>query len=94
MPLIDEYKGIKFAMRLLDADHHFEPHVHAMYDKYEISIDFNGNVLAGSMPRKQLADIKYWLRIHAEPLRQAWSVAVTGEDSNLAKFFTTDKEAD
>lgn len=33
---------------------HKKPHLHAWYSGFEASIDFDGNVLAGRLPRKQL----------------------------------------
>ena len=48
------------------------PHVHAIYSEYEMSIDFDGNILAGELPRKQTKLVEAWVLLHTDELNAAW----------------------
>lgn len=37
-----------------DTKHHNKPHVHVYYGEYEASVGVDGELLAGSLPRKQM----------------------------------------
>jgi hypothetical protein len=53
MPLISSFLGILVYMFKEKGGHHNRPHVHAVYGGHKISMAFDGEVLAGSFPRKQ-----------------------------------------
>ncbi|MDE6710645.1 MAG: DUF4160 domain-containing protein [Oscillospiraceae bacterium] len=61
---------------------HNKPHIHAYYGEYEASIGIDGELLAGSIPVKQLRMIQAWLAIHEEEAYAAWNKAVQGEQFN------------
>ena len=69
MPIISMFFGIRIYIYLEEGGQHNVPHVHAIYGEYEMAIDFNGNILAGSLPRKQQAMVVAWVLMHDEELR-------------------------
>ena len=71
-------RGIKFEVRPREKNHNL-PHVHAKYDKYEISIAIEtGEVLAGNVPPSQQKIAIRWVRDNKEYLLGKWSdIAIT-----------------
>lgn len=49
------------------------------YGDYEAVVAVDGDLLAGSIPAKQLKIIIGWLAIHEEEVYKAWNNAVRGE---------------
>ena len=45
---------------------HNKPHVHVHYGEYQASIGIDGELLAGSLPVKQLKMVVGWLALHEE----------------------------
>ena len=64
MPIISMFFGIRIYIYLERGGQHNVPHIYAIYDEYEAAIDFDGNVLEGSLPRKQLAMVVAWVLMH------------------------------
>ena len=80
MPVISMFYGILIRMYLLDNQHHNLPHIHARYAEHEASISLvDGEVLAVSLPRKQLRLVQAWIELHQEELLVDWSLATEGE---------------
>ena len=79
MPELSRFMGIIIKMLFNDNVQHNKPHIHAYYGEYEASIGIDGELLAGSMPVKQLKIIQAWLVIHEEEAYAAWNKAVRGE---------------
>lgn len=79
MPELSRFMGIIIKMLFNDNVQHNKPHIHAYYGEYEASIGIDGELLAGSMPVKQLKIIQAWLVIHEEEAYAAWNKAVKGE---------------
>ena len=79
MPELSRFMGIVIKMLFKDISQHNKPHVHAQYGDYEASIGIDGELLAGSMPVKQLRMIQGWLALHEEEAYTAWNKAVQGE---------------
>lgn len=71
--------GIIIKMLYNDNSQHNKPHIHAYYCEYEASIGIDGELLAGSIPVKQLRMVQGWLAIHEEEAYAAWNKAVKGE---------------
>lgn len=46
---------------------------------YEAAIGIDGELLAGSLPRKQFKIITGWLAFHEDEAYKAWNLAVKGE---------------
>jgi hypothetical protein len=62
-----------------DNGQHNKPHIHAYYNEYEASIGIDGELLAGSLPVKQLKLVEAWLTIHEDELYASWNLAVRNE---------------
>ena len=80
MPLISSFYGVLIYLYWLDTRQHDLPHIHAMYagDEAVFSID-SGDVLDGSLPRRQTRMVLAWIEIHRDELLADWSLAVKGE---------------
>jgi hypothetical protein len=79
------FKGLTVDIYWFDDDQHSKPHVHAEYGNDKISIGIDGEVLAGSLPAKQLKQLKAWLTIYEDDLYEAWNKAVKGENPGKIK---------
>ena len=66
-------------MMFFDTGRHNKPHVHVNYGEYEAVIAIDGELLAGSLPLKQMKIITGWLALHEEEAYKAWNLAVRGE---------------
>ena len=74
------FYGILIRMYLLDNQHHNLPHLHARYAEFEASINLkDGEVLVGSLPRKQLRLVQAWVELHRDELMADWELAQNGE---------------
>ena len=71
-------RGIKLEVRPREQNHNL-PHVHAKYDKYEISIAIEtGEILAGNLPPSQKKTAIRWVRDNKDSLLGKWSeIAIT-----------------
>lgn len=79
MPELSRFFGIVVKMLYMDNLQHNKPHIHVYYGDYEASVGIDGELLAGSMPVKQLKIIQAWVIIHEDELYKAWNMAVKGE---------------
>lgn len=79
MPELSRFMGIIIKMLYNDNSQHNKPHIHVYYGEYEASIGIDGELLAGSIPVKQLRMVQGWLAIHEEEAYAAWNKAVKGE---------------
>lgn len=68
-----------------DTKQHNKPHVHVYYGEYEAAIGIDGELLAGSLPYKQLKMVTGWLAFYEEEAYAAWNLAVRGEHFNKIK---------
>ncbi len=71
-PILSMFYGIIVRMNYEKNEKHNTPHIHAEYQGYEISIDFEGEVIAGSFPKKQLKLLQAWIVIHEDDLKANW----------------------
>lgn len=76
MPELCRFYGIIIKMLYSDTVQHHKPHIHAYYQDYEASVGIDGELLAGSIPVKQLKLIQAWLVLHEDELYAAWNKAV------------------
>jgi hypothetical protein len=67
-------------MYFKDSEQHHTPHFHAKYGDFEASLDFDGNILAGSLPHKQMKYIIAWADIHKDELIALWDIMQTSEE--------------
>ena len=54
MPELSRFYGIIIKMYFNDTQQHHKPHIHAFYGDYEAVVAVDGDLLAGSIPAKQL----------------------------------------
>lgn len=81
MPIISMFYGIIIRMFLIDNKHHNLPHIHAKYAEFEAFISiWEGEILAGELPRKQLRLVQAWIELHRDELLADWELAVGGEN--------------
>lgn len=76
MPELSRFFNIIIKMIYSDNDQHHKPHFHVYYAEYEASVGVDGELLAGSLPVKQLKLVQAWAAIHEDELYQAWNNAV------------------
>lgn len=79
MPELSNFYGIFVYMRYNDITKHYKPHVHVKYNGYEAVVSLDGELLAGSFPKKQFRILVGWLALREEEVYQAWNKAVKGE---------------
>lgn len=72
MPTISLFHGIIISMFTND---HPPPHFHARYAEFKAIIDIQtGRLIAGSLPRPQLAIIQRWRQLHTAALMENWAL--------------------
>ena len=76
MPELSRFFNIVIKMIFSDNVQHNKPHFHVYYAEYEASIGVDGELIAGSLPVKQLRLVQAWAAIHEEELYRAWNKAV------------------
>jgi Domain of unknown function (DUF4160) len=74
MPRISFFYGITIWMYWNEGAH-ARPHLHARYAGQAASIDFTGELTAGSMPRRALALVAEWAALHQDELLANWERA-------------------
>lgn len=72
MPEISRFYGIVIT---INYNEHLPPHFHARYGDDRASINVEGGILAGSLPRRALALVRTWTRLHRVELLRDWELA-------------------
>ena len=78
MPELSRFYGLIIKLLYMDDGQHNKPHVHVYYGEYEASIGIDGELLAGSLPVKQMRLVQAWLVLHEDEAYAAWNNAVAG----------------
>ena len=76
MPELSRFFGIIIRMMFNDSGQHKMPHIHVVYGEYEAVVGFDGEVIDGYIPAKQMKLVSAWVTIHEEELNDAWSKAI------------------
>lgn len=79
MPIICMFGGIKIYIYVERNERHSVPHLHAYYAEHSIVVDFEGNVLEGSLPRKKQAMLVAWTMMHEDELRANYDLMLEGQ---------------
>lgn len=79
MPELSRFYGLVIKLMYNDTGQHNKPHVHVYYGDYSASIGVDGELLAGSLPLKQVRLVQAWLILHEEEVYGAWNNAVSGK---------------
>ena len=81
MPRISEFFGIAIYLYYVDTNRHSAPHFHAKYGEHEATYSIpDGDLLAGSLPKRQERLVQGWCALRVQELEQAWTRAVNMED--------------
>lgn len=81
MPAISMFYGVLIYMYFFDNKRHHTPHVHAEYAEHKAVLSIaDGEVLDGSLPKKQLKMVQAWMAIHEEELLADWKLAIKGQE--------------
>ncbi len=56
---------------------HPPPHVHAIHGDDEAIITLDGVLLEGSLPRRQLVQVREWIDLHRDELIENWDRVTT-----------------
>jgi len=78
MPELSRFSGMVIKLLFNDNAKHSKPHVHVTYGEYKASVAIDGELLAGSLPHKQLKIVVGWLALNEEEAYKAWNNAVRG----------------
>jgi hypothetical protein len=76
LPRISYFYGIGIWM-YWNEGRHSTPHFHAYYGEHEASLDMAGEILAGSLPARQLRLVRAWTRLHVDELNARWNLAAS-----------------
>lgn len=79
MPILSLFYGIIIRMYDENGEPHHTPHIHAEYQGQEASFDIDGNMLSGSIPKKQRKLVEAWIAINEEDLRANWELLQKGQ---------------
>lgn len=82
MPSISTFFGIN--IKMYSSNEHNPPHFHAEYQGFKAVCDFNGELIKGAMPKRQMKFIAAWAEIHKDELTSNWELAM--QEKPLAKI--------
>ena len=74
VPRISFFYGIAVYM-YWDEGVHARPHFHARYSGQAASVAFDGQIIAGSLPRRAATLVAEWARLHGSELEANWERA-------------------
>lgn len=75
MPTISMFLGI--IIRMYNNGEHNPPHFHASYQGCKAVFNFDGEITAGKMPRRQMKFIAAWAEMHKDELLANWELAMS-----------------
>ena len=79
-PTISMFFGIIVSMYWEKGEPHHAPHIHAMYQDHKAVFSIpEGDLLAGSLPRKQAKLVGGWIALHEDELLANWTLAMNNE---------------
>lgn len=76
MPEISRFLGIVIGMFY---NEHGVPHFHAVYGEHEATVEIESERIHGVLPRRALALVLEWNRLHRTELLEAWHRARASE---------------
>lgn len=72
MPIISRFFGIVIFMFWRE---HRPPHFHAKYGDEEIVVEIESGQVNGAMPKRALALVQEWRKLHKKELLNEWDLA-------------------
>ena len=79
MPRLSEFRGMIFSM-FWDEPLHHRPHFHVAYGEHRASFDLAGELIVGSIPRRQRRLVKRWAKLHFDELNADWDLVREEEE--------------
>lgn len=79
MPTLSVFYGIIVRMYSEQGGKHNMPHIHAEYQNYKATVDLEGNIIEGDLPKNKLKLLLAWIEIHKEDLYANWTLLVNGD---------------
>lgn len=80
MPEISRFFGIIIRMYSETGEPHHIPHLHAYYQDLVATYRVDtGELMAGSLPRRQQRLVEAWIELYREELLVDWDLADAGE---------------
>ena len=76
MPTISMFYGIIIRMYYVD---HNPPHIHVFYDNSMARFNFNGEIIEGKLPNKQIKLVQAWIELHRQELEADWELSRNSE---------------
>ena len=76
MPIISSFYGVIISMYYEKGGQHHTPHFHARYAGEKAEVNFDGEIIAGTLPPKQAALVKAWALLHHDELAANWELAM------------------
>ena len=80
MPEISRFEGMIIRMLFSDVGQHSKPHIHVEHAEYKASVAIDGELLAGSLPKKKYTLLQAWMILHEDELYAAWNNAVQNKE--------------
>lgn len=77
MPVLSMFYGIIVRMYKELGGRHNAPHLHASYSGEEVVMNFDGEIIEGALPRKQIKLLEAWITIHQDELKANWEIMST-----------------
>ena len=72
MPSVSRFYGIVIYFYWQE---HAPPHFHAKYNGQEISVEIDSGNVVGSLPKRAMAMVEAWRRLHIRELMLDWNKA-------------------
>jgi Domain of unknown function (DUF4160) len=80
MPELSRFFGIIIRMYMEAGEPHHSPHFHAYYQDDVAVFSLEPiDLIAGSLPRRQLRLVEAWAELHQDELLAAWELLQAGE---------------
>jgi Domain of unknown function (DUF4160) len=74
------FYGVLVRMYMRDDKQHHLPHIHVQYAEHTAVYTIpDGELLEGSLPKKQQRLLQAWVELHEDELMADWALAVAGE---------------
>ena len=77
MPTISMFYGIIVTMNYND---HNPPHIHVKYQDSNAVLDMDGEIMQGTLPRKQLRLVQAWIEYRRDEIMANWELAAKGDN--------------
>ena len=79
-PAISMFFGVIITMYWEKDEPHHLPHIHAKYQEHNAVFSIpEGEILAGSLPRRQAKFVEGWIALHEDELLANWELAMNDQ---------------